>query len=963
MKNLVLLIILFSQIAFGQNLVGTTVRLKPSSLSISCNTGDIKVDQDDSNRVKLCTANTWAVLASWIDGASGTSLSLTGALSTPLINNTGAIDITPGAGTNLNVNLSTTGDFTVNTSQFYVDTSTANVGIGTTAPSKILEVYKSDTSADLTAGQLSTIRLTNSDTTTNNYSSFEFGSMSSTAVVQANARISGVNTSHTGGAQTGELAIALRNAGSIGEKVRITNTGVGIGTNNPDQKLTIMPGSTTDSVMVHMAARSGASAQLHGYFSLLDGITSPVLLDTYSGVEIASYKPDNSANRDLRFIVGKTTGALEAMRLQGSTGYVGIGTTTPGAKLSVNDGTEGKVNLFGTTSYSNVGFQLLPGTTSDAYTNQITTKYGFVARAITNTSAASSLLKFSTTNNNTVGGATPTDIMVMRADGNIGINAVNPAALLVVGGSQAGNAGFEISPGSSIAMSAYNRTGSVYTTLTFDALGSQFRSTAANGSTALFKAAAATSLNGALTSVALDMATNYTTTNFGVTGLGMTFGAATNTDASTRVYNGVLVTPAALVQNTAAGTNTWNGINITLPDITQTTGTVKSIGFSLTGGTVTSGTTYGLVFGSTVGNSGFGVTAPTGIVHIKAGTATAGTAPLKFTSGTNLTAAEAGAMEWDGTNLFVTATSGPTRKTLAYNPMTTGGDIIYGGSSGVETRLTNGSSGQVLTSGGGTAAPTWSSAGGSYVLTASKTSNYTAAINDLIPTDSSGGAFNVTLLTAVGNTNGKIRIVKTDASTNAVSIVTTSSQTVGGRASADVKLRQLGDYVEVISDNANWIILNKKETQYMQGSGSISYATIGAAGNYGASSGSSVALTYGIWELDGQFLLDMGTGVANSILGNAGFYGADGANSSSAPTALGSEVIAGSALYITDFGGGPITYNNTINPGTNSRWSTNNLTITVSITSNKTIYWVPRIDFSTAGSASIYSVIKAKRIW
>lgn len=43
------------------------------------------------------------------------------------------------------------------------------------------------------------------------------------------------------------------------------------------------------------------------------------------------------------------------------------------------------------------------------------------------------------------------------------------------------------------------------------------------------------------------------------------------------------------------------------------------------------------------------------------------------------------------------------------NPMTTGGDIIYGGASGVATRLANGSSGQLLTSAGGTSAPTWSS--------------------------------------------------------------------------------------------------------------------------------------------------------------------------------------------------------------------------------------------------------------
>jgi len=46
-----------------------------------------------------------------------------------------ALNLTPIAGQNLNVNLSTTGDFVVNTNQLYVDTSAGNVGFGTTSPS------------------------------------------------------------------------------------------------------------------------------------------------------------------------------------------------------------------------------------------------------------------------------------------------------------------------------------------------------------------------------------------------------------------------------------------------------------------------------------------------------------------------------------------------------------------------------------------------------------------------------------------------------------------------------------------------------------------------------------------------------------------------------------------------------------------------------------------------------------
>lgn len=48
-------------------------------------------------------------------------------------------------------------------------------------------------------------------------------------------------------------------------------------------------------------------------------------------------------------------------------------------------------------------------------------------------------------------------------------------------------------------------------------------------------------------------------------------------------------------------------------------------------------------------------------------TGTTSLAPITFTAGSNLTAAAAGAVEWDGTNLYLTQTTGPTRKTVAYS--------------------------------------------------------------------------------------------------------------------------------------------------------------------------------------------------------------------------------------------------------------------------------------------------------
>lgn len=56
-----------------------------------------------------------------------------------------------------------------------------------------------------------------------------------------------------------------------------------------------------------------------------------------------------------------------------------------------------------------------------------------------------------------------------------------------------------------------------------------------------------------------------------------------------------------------------------------------------------------------VGKTTHGSTStPTALLMLAAGTATANTAPLKLTSGTNLTAAEAGAVEYDGTELYFT---------------------------------------------------------------------------------------------------------------------------------------------------------------------------------------------------------------------------------------------------------------------------------------------------------------------
>lgn len=84
-----------------------------------------------------------------------------------------------------------------------------------------------------------------------------------------------------------------------------------------------------------------------------------------------------------------------------------------------------------------------------------------------------------------------------------------------------------------------------------------------------------------------------------------------------------------------------------------------------TGGAATANERMRILSGGQVAISGGAtpLTAPTAKLHIAAGSATANTAPLKLTSGTNLSTAETGAFEYNGTNLFFTRT-GTTRENI-----------------------------------------------------------------------------------------------------------------------------------------------------------------------------------------------------------------------------------------------------------------------------------------------------------
>jgi hypothetical protein len=139
--------------------------------------------------------------------------------------------------------------------------------------------------------------------------------------------------------------------------------------------------------------------------------------------------------------------------------------------------------------------------------------------------------------------------------------------------------------------------------------------------------------------------------NVAVSGQTTVGAAATNATLTLAAGTGVTITTD----------NTTKTVTITASGssgVTSIAGTANQITASASTGAVTLSLPTAVTMPGTM--------TMTGALTVRAGTATAGTAPIYLQSGTNLTTATAGAVEWNGTNLFITQTTGPTRKTVAF---------------------------------------------------------------------------------------------------------------------------------------------------------------------------------------------------------------------------------------------------------------------------------------------------------
>lgn len=194
-------------------------------------------------------------------------------------------------------------------------------------------------------------------------------------------------------------------------------------------------------------------------------------------------------------------------------------------------------------------------------------------------------------------------------------------------------------------------------------------------------------------------------------------------------------------------------------------------------------------------------------ITIRAGTATAGTAPLKFTSGTLLSSAEAGAVEFNTDSLYFTITTGAVRKKVAIYDDASGatGDLYYRDSSGNFVRLPVGGTGKTLRVSGGL--PVWSDADTNpAVATSTKTSGYTITGTDVVIfADATSGNVTITLPAAASFSGYNFYVKRIDGSSNTCSVARSGSDTIDGATSFLLDTQYFA--VRVVSNGSNWFII------------------------------------------------------------------------------------------------------------------------------------------------------------
>lgn len=286
------------------------------------------------------------------------------------------------------------------------------IGLGTSSPASRLDIYNSSfdgltlSRAAQSAGTFIRSRSFDTSNTLRTSNQILFGASS------------GTNTAD------GFIALSTSNSDVLSERMRITSAGnVGIGTTSPDRKLTI---SGSDTVLRAVSNTGNV------YIQMDSGTTS-----SYIGQVGNAMYFDN--------------GGSERMRIT-SSGNVGIGTSTPQARLHSNsdiftgyfqNGTNGVYDALKVAN--NTAGNTLSGNAARIQfynnANNGTTLVGGSIRSVNVDYGWASDLVLSSVQNNGYASQTVNDAIWIKNNGNVGIGATNPAdgKLQVGGTSQLGN--------------------------------------------------------------------------------------------------------------------------------------------------------------------------------------------------------------------------------------------------------------------------------------------------------------------------------------------------------------------------------------------------------------------------------------------------------------------------------------------------------------------------------------------
>jgi hypothetical protein len=284
------------------------------------------------------------------------------------------------------------------TPKFFWDASAEALGIGTTAPKVQLDLLGVASTYDFTAGTdpLANLAIINNNDNSGTGPAIVLGSVYSGSSAVANARIFAERQS-TGSTNAGAtdliFEVGQASGSALVERLRIDSSGnVGVGTTSPSARLEVNGTISSGTSSISGGAINGASFNAAVAGAELNlGVSGNTSVKSIKFNEATDWSIQSNGSSYLRFI----TAGTERMRID-SSGNVGIGTSSPIAKLSVVGG----------------------GITTDAayqFTDNSTTptSQAFIHRVATRT------LAFGTDN---------TERMRITSTGNVGIGTTAPLA-------------------------------------------------------------------------------------------------------------------------------------------------------------------------------------------------------------------------------------------------------------------------------------------------------------------------------------------------------------------------------------------------------------------------------------------------------------------------------------------------------------------------------------------------------